>query len=414
MRVVLPYHPAQRFEASTPTSRLLSWVMPWAQGRRPAWLLRLGLFIYDHLGPRRILPGTRKLDLTKAPEGAPLQDHYATAFEYSDCWVEDSRLVVLTARDAADRGAAILTRTKVISAKRAGSLWEIRLEGPDGPRQVTAAALVNAAGPWVEDVLRGTLGQNSAAGVRLVRGSHLVVRKLYDHDKAYFLQGRDGRIMFAIPYEGAFTLLGTTDADHPDPSTKPGISPEERDYILAFASEYFAQPVTEDDVVWSYSGVRPLYDDGAASASAATRDYVLDLETREGAAPVLHVFGGKITTFRRLAEEALEKLHGVIEIPGKAWTAVAPLPGGDFPVKGVDELIVALRDGYPFLDAAWATRLIKAYGRKAWDMLGAAKTASDLGVAFGETLTEAECRYLVAQEFACGPSREYAGSGTSL
>ncbi len=316
MRFVLPYHPDMRFEGDTPTGRLLARVMPWMKGRRPAWLIRLGLFLYDTLGGRKILPATRTLDLTRDPAGRPLQSRFRHAYEYSDCWVEDSRLVALNARDAAQRGARVMTRTRVVSATRAGDLWEVATDGPEGPQTHRARALVNAGGPWVEDVIRNVARINSSEGVRLVRGSHIVTRKLYEHDRCYFFQGTDGRIIFAIPYEQDFTLIGTTDQDHKGVPGTAVCTEEERDYLLAFASQYFAKAVTAEDVVWTYSGVRPLYNDGAKSATAATRDYVLSLDTTGGGAPLLNVFGGKITTYRRLAESALAKLAPSSRRPG--------------------------------------------------------------------------------------------------
>ncbi|MEM6896003.1 MAG: glycerol-3-phosphate dehydrogenase [Pseudomonadota bacterium] len=398
MRFVLPYHPDMRFESATPTSRLLSLFMPWMKGRRPAWLIRLGLFLYDHLGGRKILPPTSTVDLRQGPEGAPLQDRFQKAYEYSDCWVEDSRLVMLNARDAEARGAAIFPRTKVQSAARDGELWRITLEGAEGTRQVTARALINAAGPWVEDVIRTKVRQNTSEGVRLVRGSHIVTPRLYDHDKCYFFQGEDGRIIFAIPYETDFTLIGTTDAEHREVDGKPAISDEERHYLISFASNYFEAPLTKNDIVWTYSGVRPLYDDGASSASAATRDYVFSLDT--DGAPLLNIFGGKITTYRKLAEHALEKLEEAMPLPAPAWTAGVSLPGGDFGVGEVEALIGSLRADYAFLTERWATRLTRAYGTDAWDVLGDAETPSDLGEDFGATLTEREVRWLMAREFA--------------
>ncbi|MFN3147461.1 MAG: glycerol-3-phosphate dehydrogenase [Paracoccaceae bacterium] len=401
MRFVLPWHPAMRFDSETPTSRLLSTVMPWMKGRRPAWLIRLGLFLYDHLGGRRILPGTRTLDLRADPAGDPLQDRFATAYEYSDCWVEDARLVALNARDAERRGATILTRTRVTGARQQDGLWHVTLEDTETGQTLTRRArmLVNAAGPWVAQVLTGALGRNASAGVRLVRGSHIVTRKLYDHDRCYFFQGTDGRIIFAIPYETDFTLIGTTDQEHADPATPPTCTEAERDYLLRFASEYFRQPVTRDDIVWTYSGVRPLYDDGASSATAATRDYVLKLD-ETGGAPVLNVYGGKITTYRRLAESALAKIAGVIPKTGAAWTAGVPLPGGDFPVDGVPDLIAGLHTEYPFLSERWARRLVRAYGTEAREILGTATGPEDLGEDFGATLTGAEVAWLMDREYA--------------
>ncbi len=399
MRFVLPYHPDMRFEGDTPTSKLLGWTMPWMKGRRPAWLIRLGLFLYDHLGGRKILPGTASLRLRGSPEGAPLQDRFATAYEYSDCWVEDSRLVALNARDAAMRGAQVLTRAEVTSASVHDGLWQVSVSTADGPRTLHAKMLVNATGPWVGDVIHGKLRLNSRENVRLVRGSHIVTRRLYDHDKCYFFQGTDGRIIFTIPYEQDFTLIGTTDAEHDDPARAPVCTDAERDYLCAFASQYLATPVTPADVVWSYSGVRPLYDDGASSATAATRDYTLKID-RSAGAPVLNVFGGKITTYRRLAESALDKIGTVLPLKRGKWTAGVPLPGGDFPHDGGAALVEGLRRDYPFLSDFWARRLVRAYGNDARAILGDAQAAADLGHDFGATLTEAEVRWLMVHEFA--------------
>jgi glycerol-3-phosphate dehydrogenase len=398
MRFVLPYHPDMRFEGDTPASRLLSLVMPWMRGRRPAWLIRLGLFLYDHLGGREILPGTRTLDLTRDAAGRPLKDKFRRAFEYSDCWVEDSRLVALNARDAAARGATVLTRARVVAAHREGERWVVTVERGGQAETWRARALVNAGGPWVGEVLRGTIRLNTSEGVRLVRGSHIVTRRLFDHDRCYFFQGQDGRIIFAIPYEQDFTLIGTTDMDHQgDPATA-SCTPEEQDYLCAFASQYFERPVTRADIVWTYSGVRPLYDDKAKSATAATRDYVLSLDT--AGAPLLSVFGGKITTYRRLAEAALAKLTPFFPAARGPWTAGAPLPGGDFAVDGAGDLAARLRAAHPFLSPAWAARLVRAYGTDASAMLAGARTAGDLGRDFGATLSEREVAWLIEKEFA--------------
>ncbi|THH35376.1 glycerol-3-phosphate dehydrogenase [Aliishimia ponticola] len=401
MRFVLPYHKGMRFDAQTPTSKLLSTIMPWMKGRRPKWLIRLGLFMYDTLGGRKVLPGTKVLDLRTAPEGAPLQDQFAQAYEYSDCWIEDSRLVVLNARDAKARGAEILTRTEVVSAQRGGDHWEITLrDSVTGAEQIRRARmLVNAAGPWVARTIHDTLALSSRDNVRLVRGSHIVTRRLFDHDKCYFFQGTDGRIIFAIPYETDFTLIGTTDADHDDPSEPPVCTPEEQDYLIDFANGYFKTPIGREDIVWTYSGVRPLYDDGASSATAATRDYTLTVNA-EGGAPLLNVFGGKITTYRRLAESAMARIGQHIRAPQGPWTAGVPLPGGDFPVDGVNDLVRDLQARFTFLTDRWALRLVRAYGTESAEMLSGAATAEDLGRDFGATLTEAEVRWLMRQEFA--------------
>ena len=398
MRFVLPYHKDMRFENSTPTSRLMNIVMPWMKGRRPAWLIRLGLFLYDHLGGRQILPGTSSLHLESAPEGAALKPKFKRAYEYSDCWIEDNRLVVLNARDAVIHGAKFYTRTKVTSALRDGDVWSVTMRDQNGQvNTVQTRVLVNASGPWAGDVIHSTMRLNSSENVRLVRGSHIVTKRLFDHDKCYFFQGTDGRIIFAIPYETEFTLIGTTDADHDDPNEKPVCSDAERDYLIAFINSFLATPISACDVVWSFSGVRPLYDDGAVSASAATRDYVLTVEAN--GPPVLNVFGGKITTYRCLAEDVLDQLAAHIKIPPK-WTAGKALPGGDFPVNGVPALVDDLITNYSFLDRKWALRLVRAYGTEAQKLLGNAGSAEDLGQHFGATLTEAEVRWQMSQEFA--------------
>ena len=401
MRFILPYHEDMRFESDTPTSKLLSLFMPWMKGRRPAWLIRLGLFMYDHLGGRKFLPGTSTVELSCSKEGAPLQDRFAKAFEYSDCWVEDSRLVVLNARDAEARGARIMTRTKVLSASSENGIWRIETRNTENNHMRTfkARMLVNAGGPWVGNIIQSKVRLNSREGVRLVRGSHIVTRKLYDHDKCYFFQGTDGRIIFAIPYEADFTLIGTTDAEHVDPSINPECTPEEQDYLLGFANQYFKQKLGSNDVVWTYSGVRPLYDDGASSATAATRDYTLKVDTSVGA-PVLNVFGGKITTYRRLAESAMEKIGKHLTLTKGKWTAGVPLPGGNFSVDGVAHLVADLKSRFPFLSDFWARRLVRAYGTEALVILGDAERADDLGQDFGATLSEAEVRWLMSHEYA--------------
>ena len=377
----------------------LRFVLPHHKGLRPAWLLRLGLFLYDHIGGRRRLPATRTLDLRQDPAGVPLQPQYSRGFEYSDCWVEDSRLVVLNARDAADRGATIRPRTRCVAATREADGW--RLELSDGS-SLRAGALVNAAGPWVGEVLGGVLRQNAPAKVRLVQGSHIVVPKLYEHDKCYIFQGGDRRIFFAIPYERDFTLIGTTDQDYQGNPGDARISTAEVAYLCAGASEYFRQPVTPEMVVWSYSGVRPLYDDGASAAQEATRDYVLKVEADAGA-PLLSVFGGKITTSRRLAEDALRRLAPHLPAPGgltAGWTGRHPLPGGDFPMDGFEALVAEVQKRHPFLEDAHARRLVRAYGTRALVLLAGATTAADLGKVFGADLTEAELRYLATAEWA--------------
>ncbi|TIT04113.1 glycerol-3-phosphate dehydrogenase [Mesorhizobium sp.] len=380
----------------------MRFVLPYAKGLRPAWLIRLGLFLYDHIGGRKLLPATKTLDMARDPAGKPLKPLFRKAFEYSDGWVNDARLVALNARDAADRGATIRTRTKVIGARREGALWTVRLENTQtgDTEEVKARLLVNAAGPWVDHVLSATVGLNDVHNVRLVQGSHIVIAKKFDDPRAYFFQNKDGRIIFAIPYEEEFTLIGTTDQDYPGNPHDVKISDAEIDYLCAAASEYFAKPVKRSDIVWTYSAVRPLYDDGASKAQEATRDYVLKADGGEGTAPIVNTFGGKITTYRRLSESMLDKIEGFLGKRGKPWTANAPLPGGDFPASGFDAEVAKLKTAYPFLDARLARRLTRLYGTRARMLLGLARSNADLGRNFGADLYEAEVRYLVQNEWA--------------
>jgi glycerol-3-phosphate dehydrogenase len=384
--------------------RPLRFVLPHHSGLRPAWLLRLGLFLYDHIGGRNLLPPTRSVDLTRDEVGKPLvPNHYKKAFEYSDCFVDDARLVVLTARDAADRGAEIRTRSRAVEIRQADGIWHVTVEDTSSGARSTirARALVNAGGPWVEDVLRSGAGFNAKAKVRLVQGSHIVVRKLYAHDRAYMFQNSDGRIVFVIPYQDDFTLIGTTDRDYDGDPAGVKATPEEIKYLCDSVSEYLVHAVKPEDVVWTYSGVRPLYDDGASEAKAATRDYVFELET-PGGVPLLSIYGGKITTYRRLAEEALERLSPYLRSARakEGWTGKSPLPGGNMDVSAVVELSAELIRNYPFLGSAHANRLAHAYGTRATKLLGSAKSLADLGQSFGAGLTESEVGYLIANEWA--------------
>ncbi len=383
----------------------LRFVLPVDSSQRPAWFIRLGLFVYDHLGGRKILPGTKTLDLQHDSAGVPLNAEFTKAFEYSDCWVQDSRLVVLNARDAQKLGAEIKVRTKVISAQRIndqkhGNLWCIKIKPQHGGEQIVyARALVNAGGSWVGDIITDIANIKSTENVRLVRGSHIVVRKLFDHDRPYILQGKDGRFAFAIPYEEDFTLIGTTDLDHLNGLDNIVCTEKEADYLRHFMLEYFDKAIKKEDVVWSYSGVRPLYDDGAKSATDATRDYFLSLNQDNGA-PLLNIFGGKITTYRRLAEAAFDKLSTYFPQASGRWTAGVALPGGDFPVDGVEQLIVKAQCDYPFLSSKCIKRMIRCYGTELWDILSDAKSLPDLGQDFGAGLSEAEVVWLINNEFA--------------
>ena len=381
--------------------RPMHFVLPHHAGLRPAWLLRLGLFLYDHLGGRKLLPACRSIDLTNSPYGAPLKPLFTKGFEYSDCWVDDSRLVVLNARDAADRGARILTRREVTAAKSDGEGWTLELTDTvfGHKEQVSARALVNAAGPWVDEVLRGPVGEADAHNVRLVKGSHIVVPRIFDHDRCYIFQNADGRIIFAIPYEDDFTLIGTTDLDFEGDPSGAEISGAEVAYLCEAASQYFRAPVREEQVAWSYSGVRPLFDDGATKAQEATRDYVLREDTSHGA-PLFNIFGGKITTYRRLAESMLDMIAPRIGRRGAAWTADAPLPGGDMPVDGVGEITRKLAGGFDWLPGKVAVRYARSYGTRLCRMIETAGSLADMGRHFGAGLYEREVRWLIEQEWA--------------
>lgn len=378
----------------------LAFVLPQMNSPRPAWLVRLGLFLYDHLGGRKKLPATRTVNLATSQLGNGMKPGAKTAFVYSDCWVEDSRLVVLNARDAAERGARIETRTKLVSAVREGALWQAEIAGDGGTRTVMARGLVNAAGPWVEDVLQRAASASQDRGVRLIKGSHIVVPKLYEGDHAFLLQNPDRRVVFAIPYEHDYTLIGTTDEPWEGLPGKAQISAAETDYLCETVRRYFARQIHPEDVVWSYAGIRPLYDDHAASASAVTRDYVLDLDGGDGKAPLLSVFGGKITTYRKLAEHAMEKLVPFYTGAKGDWTAGADLPGGDIPGDDVDGFIAELSAAHPALPLALLTRLARGYGTRAKAILGTAQTIDALGQDFGGGLTRAEVDYLADQEWA--------------
>jgi glycerol-3-phosphate dehydrogenase len=402
----------------------LSFVLPHNKGLRPAWMVRLGLFLYDHLGGhlggRGRLPGSYGIDLRSDPAGAPLKPDFTKAFCYSDCWVEDARLVVLNAIDAAERGAEILPRTRLAAARREGGLWQATLEpgdpggNPKGgpPRQVTARALVNAAGPWVLEVQNKVSGAKKGSGLRLVKGSHIVVPRMSAGEHAYIFQNPDRRIVFAIPYERDFTLIGTTDLPYQGDPGAVAISAEETAYLCAAVGHYFVKPVVPGDVVWSYSGVRPLYDDLRESSSAVTRDYVFDVDLGTGgdaganaanAAPLLSIFGGKITTYRKLAEHALDKLLPRLG-PGRpgrpAWTGRATLPGGDLPDADFAAFLTELQAARPWLPEALAWRLARAYGTRVETLLGSARGLADLGEDLGAGLHEAEADYLMKREWA--------------
>jgi glycerol-3-phosphate dehydrogenase len=375
----------------------LRFVLPHDKGLRPKWMLRLGLFLYDNLGGRKILPGTKLLDLRAAPHGNVLKDRLVKGFEYSDCWVEDSRLVVLNCMDAKERGADIRTRTECVGLERGEALWTAKLRGPHGEQAVQARKVVNAAGPWVDKVLGTADPQDTHQNLRLVKGSHLIFPRLFEGDHCYIFQNKDDRIIFAIPYERDFTLVGTTDQGFEGDPSGIDISPEESRYICDAANEYLKTAISPEQAVESYAGVRPLYDDKAASNSTVTRDYVFELDEEGGAPAILSIFGGKITTYRKLAEHAIEKLGG---LGGKGWTDGADLPGGDIDPLAWDAFVDDCKARYDWLPEGAVERLTRAYGTRIDAVLGDAQGINDLGEHLGGDLYARELEYLATEEFA--------------
>jgi glycerol-3-phosphate dehydrogenase len=385
--------------------RPMRFVLPHVRGLRPRWLIRLGLLFYDHAGRRRSLPGSRGIRLAGAGFGAPLDPLIAHGFLYSDCWVDDSRLVVLNALDAAERGARILPRTRFVSAVAAGDgTWTATCEDRCAARRFSlrCRAIVNAAGPWVEPVLRQVqLHRHAGSQVRLVKGSHIVVRKLYDGEHAYTLQHPDGRVVFAIPYEDEFTVIGTTDVAYAGDPGSAAISAEETGYLCGTISRYFpGRRPGPADIVWSYVGVRPLFDDESEDISKVTRDYKLEVAEGAGGAMALSVYGGKITTYRRLAEAAMTRLLARSPRPRGPWTSRAPLPGGDLPRGDPAAFLADCRRRWPELPAGLLRRLARSYGTRIEQVLGAARSTGQLGRPLGAGLTEAEVQYLRCHEWA--------------
>lgn len=387
----------------------LRFVLPHRKDLRPAWMIRLGLFLYDHLGGRKKLPASEGISFAKHVAGEPLREDMTKGFVYSDCWVDDARLVVLNAMDAKANGAEILTRTECVGASQSDDLWNVTLRDQETGeiRPVSGRMLINAAGPWCADVINpenGVVKSDTKANIRLVKGSHIVVPKMFDHDFCYIFQNGDGRIVFAIPYQDDFTLIGTTDVDFKGDPAKVKIDQDEIDYLCKLASGYFKKSVTSDDVVWTYSGVRPLYAGNGEggegqNASKVSRDYTLKLESKDHKAPALHVFGGKITTYRKLAEHALQIISKELGTKDSPWTADAVLPGGDFPNASYEAAFVSYAARYDWLDAVMLKRLLRAYGTRIEQIIGDAKAMGDLGKYYGHDLYEAEVRYLIDNEW---------------
>ena len=378
--------------------RPLLFVLPHVASMRPAWMIQAGLFLYDHLGGKITLPGSKRVVFPHLEYNAALKAEYKSGYLYSDCRVDDSRLTVITAMSAREKGATVLTRTRFESARRVDGAWEAQVAGEDGPRTVRARAIVNAAGPWVMDVLGDVKGANVPGKVRLVKGSHIIVPKVHSLGHAYILQNPDKRVIFMIPYEGRFTLIGTTDVAVSSTAEGERISAEETAYLIEAANRFLAKPLAESDIVSSYAGVRPLYDDGSSNPSEITRDYVLRLDHDNGRAPVLNIFGGKITTYRKLAESVMEKLKPFF--PGLAgeWTASEALPGGD--VKNFNAFRDDMANRYATLGRELVEGIVRRHGSRSARILGDARSIADLGRHFGAGLTEREVEYLRAEEWA--------------
>ena len=381
--------------------RPMQFVLPHSPALRPVWMIRAGLWLYDHLADRGALPASRRVRLREDALGAPLSDTLTTGFAYSDCWVDDARFVALTAVDAAARGADIRTRARCVRARRLDGLWHGTLRSSAGEETVRARALVNASGPWVEQTGMDVIGANPSARVRLIKGSHIVLPRLYEGSQAYVLQNDDGRVVFVLPFEDSFSLVGTTDVPVAGLDGAFAITAAETDYLCNAVNRYFGRACAPKDVVWSYAGVRPLYDDGEHDPSDVTRDYTLVLDTAAGQAPLLSVFGGKITTARRLAEEAMVRLRPFFPAAGPRWTAQAPLPGGD--IADFDAFVAGLRRRFARLNSAWLFRLARRHGTRVEALLDGVRDAADLGADFGGGLYAREIDWLVCEEWACEP-----------
>lgn len=379
----------------------LRFVLPHSPQDRPAWLVRLGLFLYDNLGGRKKLPGTRSLNLLRDPEGAVIEDKYKKGFEFSDCWVDDARLVVLNAVDAHKKGATILTRNECVSARRDNGIWIVKTKNTLTGNTKThhARALINAAGPWVSDVITSVAGSNSSRNVRLVKGSHIVVPKFWEGANAYLVQNNDKRVIFINPYEGDKALIGTTDISYDGKAEDVKPNEDEIEYLLSAVNKYFKEKLTRQDVLKSFSGVRPLFDDGKGNPSAVTRDYVFDLEDIDGA-PILNIFGGKITTFRELAERGMKKIEKYFPDMGKDWTANTTLPGGDIEDADYEKYKEKLKTDFPWMPRGLRRHYGRLYGTLIYNIVGNAKNLDELGNYFGGNLYEAEARYLINNEWA--------------
>jgi len=378
----------------------MRFVLPYDTSLRPAWMLRLGLLLYDNIGGRKMLPGSKSLKLDKAPHKGVLESRFKMGFEYSDCWVEDARLVVLYAKDAAHRGADIRTRTEVLNIEAVDEGYKAEIRRNGNTETVMARGVINSAGPWVDEVLKKIQRTQNEQFLRLVKGSHIITKKLFNSNHAYLFQNADNRVIFAIPYETDYTLIGTTDQPYDLSEGAVKISQDEISYLCEAASEYFEHDISPDDVVWTYAGVRPLYDDKSENASAVTRDYVLDIEEFTEGAPFLSIYGGKITTSRKLAEHAMQKLRKYYGYKNKDWTETALLPGGDLINADFDLFFSDMQIRYPSMDNTILRRLCRCYGTRITLILGDGDPAPKLGEHFGAGLFECEANYLIRHEWA--------------
>ncbi len=379
----------------------LEFVLPQGAGSRPGWMLRLGLFLYDHLGGRRRLPGSHGIDLRRHKAGRPLKDEYRHGFTYADCWTDDARLVVVNAMDAASHGAIIRTRTELVRARRDGGVWRAAVRDVRTGREdaVAARVLVNAAGPWAADLIERQLGMDGGRRLRLVKGSHMVVPRPDGADDAYLLQNADGRIVFVLPFLDTFSLIGTTEVELERMPDSVAITPDEIEYLRGIVNQYFRTPITASDVVWSFAGVRPLVDDADDDPSSVTRDFLIALDAPEGATPLLSVLGGKITTYRVLAEAAMDDLAPFLpNLPGP-WTKGAPLPGGDMPHGDFGAYVAGVLEDVPWLPPEVTRRLVRTYGSRVEDILDGARSPADLGAHYGDGVYEAEISYLLRYEW---------------
>ncbi len=383
----------------------MNFILPHAKHLRPAWMIRIGLFLYDHLGKRDKLPRSGRINLKEHIAGEGLKGDSETAFTYADCATMDSRLTLLNAMDAAERGADIRTRTRCASLTRKKNLWHAQLSSERGDELINAKAIVNATGPWVSGFIENIFSEPSPYKIRLVQGSHIIVRKMFEHENAYIFQNADNRIVFAIPYETDFTLIGTTDYEYKGDPANVKITESEINYLCELINNYFDKQISSQDVIGSYAGVRPLFDDESSNVSKVSREYVLSLNKGKGGdeAPILNIFGGKLTAYRQLSEKSINKLLPDLNCKTPDWTATTPLPGGDINGGGFDVFLSTVQGKYPWLDKALAFRYARQFGSRIDDVLQGVESKEGMGQYFGTDLYECEIRYMMQKEWAIKP-----------